>query len=697
MGPFSSEHQQHAPMWVVSVENVLGMTGTFQPHQVLKAEGLLALWNDEMFTIFVSHKWLGHQHPDPGGDQLKVLQGILRNLIARKVTVQNDFISQFFGGFRTLTESEHRKFKDAFIWLDYCCVPQLERHQEDVNVQDLERLQKQELLLRHVYSIPYYVDVSQAFVALVPKVMHFDTLACSDYYTWLDSGWCRTEFWCKLLSTRSKIPIIVVKSQDVAQFTQPLWFRYPVHSGAFAIESDRATCNQVINTALANHLSVLRQAKKRTAYRLYLALFEEMAGLQCKCRTIESFLTEFGFSCLRHNGLGPAACAALAGDHELLRSLVEAKASVQTHAPGMIETMQVPRMTPLHLACFFRSHDVQTLQTLLELRADVHWSSLLVPTPLHFCRTVNAVELLVRNGAGTNEQGGIMQYCPIHAMAALGVPSEVLARMLELQADVRGREGGLGNSTPLHHIATSGGSNNDLRSAQLLLESKTDLNQVCQPKGPARVMELFFRARCHFQRGEPAAVAKFLANVSTTPLGWCSIYDNEQLLVFLLRARADPEIRDNRGLRPIDFASSANIRRILRCPTQDVYLLEYQSEQISEFVWCAATCFMFHLSQAQLKICPYQAGRGYLEAFSSNFRWRQDIWWEWSIVSGKTAEKKWHWNCFRRKELRSQVLPSTSVRLMRQYVRGMILRLMQWVHCAQEMRMLLQRLLGRPH
>eukprot|EP00438_Fugacium_kawagutii_P009560 Skav231890 [mRNA] locus=scaffold708:262658:264354:- [translate_table: standard] len=478
-------------MWVSSVENVLRMTGTFQPHQVLKAQGLLAEWKDDMFTIFVSHKWLGHQHPDPGADQLHVLQGFLRNLIARKISIQNDAVSQFYGRVRTLAESEHDSFKDAYIWLDYFCVPQLEGHPEE-ELQALKDLQ-----LQYIYSIPYYVDVSQVFLALVPKVIHYDTLKGSDYYTWLDSGWCRTEFWCKLLSTRSSIPIIVVKSQDVAHFTQFLWFHYPVHSGTFSVERDRASCSQVIQTALAKHLSVLRQAKNKTTYRLYLALFEEMTGLERKCRTLESFVSEFGFSWpLRNKGLGPAACAALSGDHELLRSLAGAKASLHTHAPG--------------------------------------------------------------------------------------VPTMVLSRLLELPADVNGGQGGYGSLSPLHNIAFSGGSSNDLRSAQLLLASRADINQVFQPKGPARAMELLARCYCRCRKVEPPAVANFFANLSTTPLGWCAIYDNEQLLIFLLRARADPEIRNNRGLRPIDFAGSDNIKRILQCPTEEIYLLEYESEQISE-------------------------------------------------------------------------------------------------------------------
>eukprot|EP00438_Fugacium_kawagutii_P031204 Skav220799 [mRNA] locus=scaffold150:363000:364694:+ [translate_table: standard] len=564
-------------MWVLSVENVLQMTGTFQPHQVLKAKGLLAEWRDDMFTIFISHKWLGRQHPDPRADQFQVLQGFLRNLMAGKVCVRTDLGTQKLGPVRALTESEGSKFKDAYIWFDYFCVPQFQ-HREMEEVKGLKDLQ-----LQYIYSIPYFVDVSQVFLALVPKVIHYDSLSCSDYHTWLDSGWCRTEFWCKILSARSTIPIIVVTSHDVAEATLPFWFRYPVHTGAFTFESDRAACSQVIQTAYAKHLSFLRQAKNKTTYRLHLALFEDLTGVERQCRTMESFLSDFGFSwpLQKNKGLGPAACAALSGDHELLHSLVAAKASVHMRAPGMVETMQIPHMTPLHLACWFKSHDVQILQTLLELRAEVRSSSALVSAPLTYCRTVDAMQLLVRHGANPNDRD-TWHYSPIHIMAYLGVPSGVLARLLELRSDVN--EGGGRYLSPLHLIGFSGGSSNDLRSAQLLLASRADINQVCQPKGMLRAVEILSRVYCRCHRREPSAIAKCCANFTTTPLGCCSLIDNEQLLIFLLRAWADPEIRNNRGLRPIDFAGSDNIRRILQCPTEEIYLLEYQSEQISEFL-----------------------------------------------------------------------------------------------------------------
>ena len=73
----------------------------------------------------------------------------------------------------------------------------------------------------------------------------------------------------------------------------------------------------------------------------------------------------------------------------------------------------------------------------------------------------------------------------------------------------------------------------------------------------------------------PSDMVRVNSNQSTTPLGYCALFDNEGLLVLLLHARADPEIKNNRGLRPIDIASSERIRAILRDPMPHMYLQEH--------------------------------------------------------------------------------------------------------------------------
>ena len=475
------EHEQHAPMWVVSVKDVLEMTGTFQAHQVLKAEDLLEIWSPKMFTFFVSHQWLAVDHPDPDGVQLVVLQGLLSNLMTRKLKIENDLISQWNGH---LTEREPDEIKSGYIWLDYCCVPQLP-----------DGCEVPEQLL-YVYSIPSYVHLCNVFLALVPQAIHQKTHSACNVHSWLQRGWCRTELWCHFLSGRSKTPIVVVKSHDQAQFTAPLWHRHPVHSGDFVKESDREVCRAVLEKALLRYVSELR-AKNHTAFRLYLSLFEEMSGLPGQRRNVEDFLAEFSFSkpLEKHKGLGPMACAALCGDPQLIRELAAAKASLETHAPGMPETMNQPDFTPLHLALWFRSHDLPVLETLLSLRADPNSSTAKLSPPLGLCRNSQAVELLIHHGAGVNFQGQArLKFCPLHSAAGVGAPVEVLAKFLELKADVNGGRGGAARASPLHFVAFWGDAPNDLRSAQLLLEARADIDQVFQPEGLVKRIELICRA-----------------------------------------------------------------------------------------------------------------------------------------------------------------------------------------------------------
>ena len=178
--PLSSEHPSYAPMWVVGASQVLRMTGKLQPHQVLKADGLLVERAPEMFVIFVSHQWLGYRHPDPQGQQLAALQGILRNLMARRLKVESDITSQFYGKNYILSKAEHHQISEGYLWLDYLCVPQL--------VEGYETQGLPEEQLRYVHSIPCYVDLSHVFLALVPKAVHENGVELCDYYSWLQRG-----------------------------------------------------------------------------------------------------------------------------------------------------------------------------------------------------------------------------------------------------------------------------------------------------------------------------------------------------------------------------------------------------------------------------------------------------------------------------------------------------------------------------
>ena len=88
------------------------------------------------------------------------------------------------------------------------------------------------------------------------------------------------------------------------------------------------------------------------------------------------------------------------------------------------------------------------------------------------------------------------------------------------------------------------------------------------------MIELTARGYCLCKRSKPQLLLRSIRNCSTTPLGGSAIFNNEGILTFLLMARADPDIRNNRGLRPIDFAGSDRILSILQDPSPYISRLE---------------------------------------------------------------------------------------------------------------------------
>ena len=126
---------------------------------------------------------------------------------------------------------------------------------------------------------------------------------------------------------------------------------------------------------------------------------------------------------------------------------------------------------------------------------------------------------------------------------------------------------GRGGSIPaLGMLATAAAAGHEvLGSAQLLLDYKADVNQRCQPEDIARFIELMCRAY-GFCKRDPPVIVKLLSDVSTTALGSCALNDAVELAKFLLHARADATIRNNRGLRPVDLAVSQQMRQLLSAP-----------------------------------------------------------------------------------------------------------------------------------
>ena len=204
------------------------------------------------------------------------------------------------------------------------------------------------------------------------------------------------------------------------------------------------------------------------------------------------------------------------------------------------------------------------------MRADPHSSSTFLPTPLGFCRTPAAVEVLVRYQADVNFPGGkyALQYFPLQVAIGEQAPLPVIAKLLELRANVNGGEagtGGAGNVSPLGLLSFGFEENPDLiETAQLLLDKRANVNQVAQLQGLPRIMELTSRAVASYRRNSSEFV-KCTSAWGSSPLGYCVVMECEELLAFLLHARADPRLPKSRGRSALDFAAQARrkVQRIL--------------------------------------------------------------------------------------------------------------------------------------
>jgi len=64
--------------------------------QDLQMMGVLEKWSEEIRDriIFVSHQWVGYDHPDPSKEQLNVLKNTLQRLMNGEVDVENNWKHQ---------------------------------------------------------------------------------------------------------------------------------------------------------------------------------------------------------------------------------------------------------------------------------------------------------------------------------------------------------------------------------------------------------------------------------------------------------------------------------------------------------------------------------------------------------------------------------------------------------------------------
>ncbi|CAE7226921.1 unnamed protein product [Symbiodinium pilosum] len=277
--------------------------------------------------------------------------------------------------------------------------------------------------------------------------------------------------------------------------------------------------------------------------------------------------------------MGGLGCAVLSGDIPMIRRLVEAQASLTTRAREMFEVGIGPDFAPLHLAVVRSRHHTTILELLLELRSDPNMDAGASSCALGWCPSAHAVEVMVQARADVNRVcGPPFRITPLQTAAMTHQNKEVFARLLEKKADVHLLGQGL-RSPILSMLATFChlGYPDRLEVAKLLVEAGADPNARCKSAGMMYFLGLLARLRLQFRK--PPVVAHIFANLDVASLGYAAIVGEARMVNLLLGVRADPWMKNNRGVMQMELARSQDVSQ-----TIDAHIQRLQRDDESDSV-----------------------------------------------------------------------------------------------------------------
>ena len=111
------------PMYTLPLEELLQMT-ELRAHEGLKAAGLLVEFENQGQAAFISHQWVGLQHPDPEMKQLRVLQEALRHALSEISQIAPGIATEAFLPNARWFSTKKLRSSPVFVWYDYFSCPQ---------------------------------------------------------------------------------------------------------------------------------------------------------------------------------------------------------------------------------------------------------------------------------------------------------------------------------------------------------------------------------------------------------------------------------------------------------------------------------------------------------------------------------------------------------------------------------------------
>jgi ankyrin repeat protein len=156
------------PMYLVPLDQLHRLYGGKNPrherieaHQKLKQRGELVRWEDLPFDaniIFLSHEWVGWNHPDPHGIQLKTFLKVMKRLESGKISQveMNVFHTMMYKTNLVMRADEWKEMlSTTYVWIDWASMPQPSACPPSVPKDEKKKMETD--LGNAVKSIPAYV------------------------------------------------------------------------------------------------------------------------------------------------------------------------------------------------------------------------------------------------------------------------------------------------------------------------------------------------------------------------------------------------------------------------------------------------------------------------------------------------------------------------------------------------------------
>lgn len=579
-------------MFLLPLEGLLKLD-RMRPFQELVARGWLVRYAAAMLArvIFVTHQWLGWNHPDPMNVQLLALQRLLRTLMEGKTDVHPHWQAALTG---TTTNIEGSRWAEVLphmlCWLDYCCIPQPGAAGGGAADHRFSGDNAAQQLGMAVQSIPAYIERTALIIVLAPSATHTDTHESCNVSSWRSRGWCRMEYLSAALA-RNPIPTMIYGNR-APHFNFPKDFCcLSAGGGEFScctrghningtsIPCDRAKVKLILEQLLDAKVTHEFERQNLLGARS-LASFKgcllrglgplEASGVTCSPRPEHleqawdavpivrlkqrlrwrDAAQEGAFQ--RETGTSLLHWAACANDGPGVRALLSARADLHLCTGERCATagMLFSGATPLHLAMCFA--DWEIVRIILDARADPEarfsCGAFLTMGLFEVAAFFNRVDMLPAAFERFPHSGS--GWALNWAARAGSLP--LVRLLLAARAGVdRCMENGVG-----HALRWAAGLTEDasVPIARALLAARADPNNRDRPVGlfaaVCAVMKVAFY--CGFRRELCIILAN---NPGVTALHYATgLNPNPEMVRLLLDARAEATTRTDLGMCPLDFA-----------------------------------------------------------------------------------------------------------------------------------------------